>query len=289
MGKSAGSNVSTSSSSYPAWQQPAVQNFVNESTRLYNQGGPQLNPESRVANFNQDELAAQRSLGAAVTPTTQLAQQGSDTAAFNLGPGRDPATNPYLQNAISAAVAPISDQLLTRALPAIRHNSIASGGYGGSKMGIGEAQAVRDASRVAGEVSSGLANQGYQSGQANATATLGMLPQLQQNWAFPASLQSAVGSQVRGLEEAQLNENADRYEYYQRLPYENLLNYGNQIRSPFGAEATSQVTVPQPSTASSIVGGALSIPALLQMLQGLFNPANARTPSTLPSTTAGGH
>src|SRR6187549_713022 len=134
MGKSAGSNVSTSSSTYPVWQQPAVKNFVDESTRLYNTGGPQLNPESRVANFNQDELAAQRTLGGAVTPATQLAQLGQSSAEFNLGAGRDPATNPYLQNAISAAVAPIGDQLLTRALPAIRHNSIASGGYGGSKM-----------------------------------------------------------------------------------------------------------------------------------------------------------
>src|SRR6187399_2771632 len=205
MGKSAGGNVATSTTSYPSFQQPALKQFVDESTRLYQQGGPQLSPEPRVADFNQDELSAQKQLGAAVTPAQYLAELGTKSAEFNLGAGRDPATNPYLQNAISAAVAPIGDQLLTRALPAIL------------------------------------------------TA--------------PGQITGAVGAQIRAQEEAQRNENANRYEYEQRLPYENLLNYGNLIRQPFGAEAVSEVKVPQPSTASAIIGAGLSIPALLQIIE----------------------
>jgi hypothetical protein len=293
MGKSAGGNVSTSTSSYPTWQQPAVKQFVDESTRLYQQGGPKLSPEPRVADFNQDELAAQKQLGAAVTPAQYLAELGTKSAEFNLGAGRDPATNPYLKNAISAAVAPIGDQLLTRALPAIRHQGIASGGYGGSRQSIGEAQAVRDAERVAGEVSSGLANQGYLSAQQQAMQTMQQLPQLQSNLTAPGQITGAVGALIRAQEEAQRNENADRYEYYQRLPYQNLLNYGNMISQPFGAEAQSEVKVPQPSTASAIIGAGLSVPALLAIIEAMRKggtvPAGQGTipPGTTAPTTVG--
>lgn len=287
MGKSAGGNVSTSTSSYPTWQQPAVKQFVDESTRLYGQGGPKLSPEPRVADFNQDELSAQKQLGAAVTPAQYLAELGTKSAEFNLGAGRDPATNPYLKNAISAAVAPIGDQLLTRALPAIRHQGIASGGYGGSRQSIGEAQAVRDAERVAGEVSSGLANQGYLSAQQQAMQTMQNIPQLQANLTAPGQITGAVGAQIRAQEEAQRAENADRYEYYQRLPYENLLNYGNLIRQPFGAEAQSEVKVPDQSLASGIIGAGLSIPALLAIIEEWRkkNQQTGATPPTLPAGT----
>jgi hypothetical protein len=142
-------------------------------------------------------------------------------------------------------------------------------------------------------VSSGLANQGYLSAQQQAMQTMQQLPQLQANLTAPGQITGAVGAQIRAQEEAQRNENANRYEYEQRLPYENLLNYGNLIRQPFGAEAQSEVKVPNQSLASGIIGAGLSIPALLAIIEamrkgGTVTPGQGTIPAgTTAPTTVG--
>jgi hypothetical protein len=246
-----------------------VQRFVNDSTSLYQQGGPQMSPDSRVAPFNQSELAAQTTLQNAAGDAGNLANSAGAAAHFNLGAGRDPNSNPFLQSAIRSATQPVIDNLLEQALPRIRNQSFLSGTYGGSRQGIAEGNAVRDTARVATDTASQMANQGYLSGQANATNTMQLLPTLQQGFAAPATMQGAVGEQERALQEAVLNENANRYEYNQQLPYQNLTQYGNAVRQPFGTEGGTTTTVPPPSTASQIAGGALSIPALIAILKQL--------------------
>jgi hypothetical protein len=234
---------------------------------LYQQGGPKLSPEPRVADFNQDELAAQKQLGAAVTPAQYLAELGTKSAEFNLGAGRDPATNPYLKNAISAAVAPIGDQLLTRALPAIRHQGIASGGYGGSRQRSGRRRRCAMPSAWRGKCRLASPTRAICLRSSRPMQTMQNIPQLQANLTAPGQITGAVGAQIRAQEEAQRNENANRTSMNSGCRTENLLNYGNLIRQPFGAEAESEVKVPQPSTASAIIGAGLSIPALLQIIE----------------------
>lgn len=269
MGKSAGGNTTTSQTGYPSWQLPAVQRFVNDSTSLYQQGGPRMSPDSRVAPFNASELASQTSLQNAAGDAGNLANTGRDAAMFNLGAGRDPNSNPFLRSAIQAATQPVIDNLLQQALPRIRNQSFLSGTTGGSRQGIAEANAVRDTARVATDIASQMSNQGYLSGQTNSLNTMALLPTLQQSLTAPATMQGAVGEQERALQEAVLNENANRYEYNQQLPYQNLTQYGNAIRQPFGTEGSTSTTVPPPSTASQIAGGALSIPALIAILRQL--------------------
>jgi hypothetical protein len=74
--------------------------------------------------------------------------------------------SPYLTNQIAQVGNQISDQFNTQILPGIRSNSIATGGYGGSRQGIAEGRAAGDAADAFNNASMNLLAGDY-TGQMN--------------------------------------------------------------------------------------------------------------------------
>lgn len=160
---------------------------------------------------------------------------------FTSGALLDPASNPALQSAISAATRPITDDFLQSVLPRLRSQAISSGQFGGTRQGIAEGLAAQGAQRQIGDISAGLANQAFQSGLDATTATLGQLigagadasrtglqsgvqsllalPQTLQASLFPASILEQVGLAGRADEQARIDDEVRIFEQEQLLPF----------------------------------------------------------------------
>lgn len=282
MSKSTGTTQTVSQSAPPAFQMPYVQQMLSEAQRLYGQGGPgtyaqvvdtgagpELN-RSSIAPFTANELSAQEGLvNTARTTLPEVAdwtQQGY-ADALKL---RDPARNPYLPGVIESAIRPVFEHLTRTALPAIRNQAAGVGGYGGSRQGIAEGLATSDATNQALDTAGNIMNSAWQFGNQQANQALSLAPMIQQVQTNPSEILGAVGAQQRSYQQALMDQLAGTYEYNQRLPYMSLADYGNYATRQLGGMGQSYVEVPPASTASQIAGGALTLPALISVLQGLF-------------------
>lgn len=271
MGKSSGSTTNTSSTAPSTMQQPYIAKLLSEADRLYNTGGPQFFPGSTVAGFTDAEKQGQASVLANAAQQTSLWNQNVPQA-INVGLNSyDVANNPVVQNAAKAATQPIIQQLREEVLPGIQNSAVSSGGLGGSRQGIAQAQGIERASRAAMDTSAGIYNTAYGQGLTALQNTLGMMPNLQQASFLPGAAQSAVGAQQRELNQAQINEDMARYTYNQNLPFQNLTEYGNTIGKPFGGTSTSSVQATGDSSTQTI-GALLAALGLGSSIWDLFKP-----------------
>lgn len=271
MGKSGGTTKTTSSTGLPAFQQPYVTQMLQQAQGLYQQPGPSLYPQQWTSPLTADEVAAAGGARSTAVPAQLgVAQQAQDTFNYNLNEGRNPLSNPFLADTVSAAVNPIFDNLMRRTLPQLRQGHMLAGNFGGSKESIGAGLATSDATRQAFDASTSIYNNAWNQGQALAGQTLAQAPMVQGLWTNPYEVLSGIGGQERAYNQALLDEQKTKYEYEQNLPFTKLAEYSNLIRQPFGAEGTSAVESPTASTASQIAGGVLTVPMLISALRGLF-------------------
>lgn len=271
MGKSAGSTTNTSSTGPSSFQQPYITKLLSEADRLYNTGGPKFFPGSTVAGFTDAEKQGQASiLGNAAQQKTLWDANVPNAIKVGLN-SYDVANNPVVQNAAKAATQPIIQQLKEEVLPGISNSAITSGGLGGSRQGLAQAQGIERASRAAMDTSAGIYNTAYGQGLSALQNTLGMMPSLQQASFLPGAAQSAVGAQQREMEQAKINEQIARYNYEQNLPFQNLTEYGNIIGKPFGGTSTSSVQATGDGTGQTI-GAILAALGLGSSIWDLFKP-----------------
>jgi hypothetical protein len=268
MSKNSGTTQTTAETNYPSFQLPAVKDMISEAQRLYATGGPQLFPGTRIARFNPLEAQGQaQTVATAQGPLQGLSDSATNAAQFNLGAGRDVASNPYFQGSLSAAIRPIREQLLEQVLPSIRNQALTGGSYGGSRQGIAEGLATKGAINAAQDATAQLSSQEYNNAQQRALSTMGQLPTLTQTALAPGQVLSGVGETQRGMAQAELSEQAGDYEYYQKLPFQNLAEFANYVRSPYGSAATSQVIAPQASGLQQAIGAGLTVPAIIKWLK----------------------
>lgn len=100
--------------------------------------------------------------------TAQSSNIFSDPGIWN------PAANPGLQQAITAATRPTWEALTEQALPAIRSQAISTGPYGGSRQGVAEGVAVGKATTAAGDIARRMANDQYAANLAAVNSRYGM-------------------------------------------------------------------------------------------------------------------
>lgn len=271
MGKSSGSTTNTSSTGPSTLQQPYITKLLSEADRLYNTGGPQFYPGSTVAGFTDAEKQGQASiLGNAQKQMNFWDNNVPGAVQVGLN-SYDVANNPVVANAAKAATQPIITQLKEEVLPGINSGAISSGGLGGSRQGIAQAQGIERASRAAMDTSAGIYNNAYSQGLQTLSNTLGLMPTLQQASFMPGAAQSAVGAQQREMNQANINEDMARYTYNQNLPYQNLTEYGNTIGKPFGGTSTSSVQATGDSSGQTI-GAILAALGLGGSIWDLFKP-----------------
>ena len=248
-------------------QQPYLRQIFSEAQRQYQGPAPQYFPGSTVAPLAPETQQAQEAMRQyASGPAQQLAGQTTAAQQFALGPVLDVGNNPYVQGAAQAAVNPVVDALLERALPAVRHGAVAAGGYGGSRQQLAEANAVRDATQAMVDRTAGLYERAYGQGLDTFARGLALAPQTLQAGAAPAQMLDLVGQQQRDYQQALIDDQIARHNFEQSLPATRLAQYLQFVQGNYGGTTMSTGRAPGGSAMSGLMGGAMGGAALGSMI-----------------------
>jgi len=252
-----------------AGQQGYLKDVFGEAQNLYEQPGPFYYPYSGVAGLNPDILGGQDLLrNYALTGAQQQADQAAGAGAFGLtGAVLSPYSNPYLAETARAAIRPATETLLQDVLPNVGSAAQQAGAYGGARQGILESNVLNDYMRNVMDTSAGLYSQGYGQGLDYMGRSLALAPQTQAMGAMPAQYMDVVGQQLRAYEQQLIQDDIDRWSYYQQLPYTKLAEYSNAIQGSYGGTTTQPGPIANPLLGAA--GGAMAGAGLASMIPAL--------------------
>ena len=240
MGGSSGSDTTKTTQKSDPWgpQAPYLKYGMDEATRLYQQQGPQYYPGSTVAGFSPTQQQAQQ-LG------TQRALSGNASMKQAEGVNSDFMSGKYLNS------DPYSDQVFqniqSKVMPSVNSQFMGSGRYGSNLQ-------TDTATRALTESYSPYASQQYQQGLDRMGQAAAMAPVFAQNDWNDINALSNIGGQQQQLGQQELDDAAARWDYYQRLPYDKLGQYMNNIGGNYGGTVVGKTKTPQPSMFQQAAG-----------------------------------
>ena len=224
---------------------------------------PQRYQGPTTASFTPEQVTGQEM---ALSATPGINEIGANAAKANnfytSGNIWDPAANPNLQGAIDAAVRPVYTNLTEKALPAIRSGSIQSGNFGGSRQGIAEGAAIRDAGTIAGDISSKISQDQYATNVGAQQRAIAMAPTVQGAQTTGATVTSGVGDVRQAMDQAHLNAAQNAFNFDQYAPFMNARDILSIIQGLPGGSTVSTGNTPQTNPIMSSLGGAASGAAL---------------------------
>lgn len=174
--------------------------------------------------------------------------------------------NPYLDQQVQAAQGDLVNAWNQVSKPQWDMAMQGSGSFGNTGVaqsaGFGADSLQRNLGRVANDMRFNAYNteRGYQQN------ALGMAPTYAQQDYNDANALLQVGAQAQGFDQAQQNQNQQWFQDARQYPQQQLNSYLAALGLNPGGTTTQ--TQPDPSTASQVVGGALTGSALLDMLFG---------------------
>lgn len=197
-------------------------------------------------------------LGAAMGPATAQSElAGLGSAFLTSGAALSPESNPYLQQAINAAVRPITQNYENIVLGNIRDQAQLAGQYGYNRQAIEEGKAAEGYLRSVGDTAAGIANRGYETGLESMSRALAFAPSVQQMSVYPGTAVSGVATQRQALEQGQLDALIREYYTQQLLPLTIAEEIARLAFGMPGGSATSQYTGGGSSAWQTGLGGAM--------------------------------
>lgn len=266
----------------PSAQQQQLINLAMPQLQSFAEAPPPPPSGSSIAPFNPMQQQAQGlAVGAALGPQTDIAGQAAGANQFLLGDVLRPESNPALREYIQYATEPVTENLLERTLPVIRGEAESLGQFGGTRRGLVESAALRDAMRQAGGISSQIASEAYGQGLGAMTKGLGLAPTTSALQTGPAATVGAVGDVQRGLEQALMSEAAQQEQLAQMWPLligQEIL--GAQAGIP-GGRNVSTANAPSANPIASGLGGAATGASLGSAVPGVGTAIGAGVGGTL--------
>ena len=228
-----------------AEQKPYLQTGFKEAERLAKAGPPSFYPGQTLAGFTPAQQMAQRATMGYATGPRPAAQQAAAEKAMIGGLGGQvdysqfqPMADVYGQQYLSE---------ISKNMPAVRQQMVQYQPGGGSRGDIAQANIASAAGKNLAQNLAGLYGGAYSAAQER-------IPQFTQQYptimGAPMGMYGAmgdVGAQQRALQQEQLNQQQQAYEYTAQAPMTNLQQYMANISGDYGG--TSKST---PSTLSSL-------------------------------------
>lgn len=214
------------------------------------QNPPQLPTGPLNAGFDPLQTAGQEAVLGQTGTQGNIVGDAANTSHFLSGDVLSPESNPALGKYISAATLPLYQNLTENVLPSIRSGAETTGNFGSSRQGIAEGLATGRTAQAAGQVSSDIANKGYQAGLDALVKNLALTPQTANAQLIPGVTTSGVGDVRQALTQAQLQEKNLREIYPQLLPFlmgSSLFNTASTIQ-PVGTTTTGVSSAQNPIT-----------------------------------------
>jgi len=240
--------------------QPYLQLGLQRAQQLFLTGeGPQMFPGQMFVSPSEQTLAAlsqQEALARGAQPTLQAAQEAYRASLGQLGQtaaGGFLQGSPMQQRAIEAATRPITQQFESQILPGISSGFSRAGRYGSGAMQRAQAAATEAYGRALGDIGTNIAYQDYtrerglqQQAQLAQSALAQAAPSFFQASFLPAQALGQVGAAREQIAAQPLQEQIQRFQYGQQLPYQQLQGYLSSVYgTPMGG---SQAIFPQAQT-----------------------------------------
>ena len=211
-------------------------------------------------------LAQQEALATGAQPTLQAAQQAYQASLGQIGQtaaGGFLQGNPYQQAMLQAATRPLTQQFGEQVLPGVASLYSRAGRYGSGSMERALGSATEAYGRALGDVSANIVGQDYareralqQQAQMGQAALAQAAPSFFQMGFLPSQALAQVGAQREAIAAQPLQEQIQRYQFSQQLPYSQLQSY---LSSVYGTPMASSVYPSQPNyqnTTMNTVAGA---------------------------------
>lgn len=286
MGGGRTSSSSTTTTSLPANQQRNVDQLLNGALQYYNSGGREFFPGDLIADFNANQVGGQNQLLSYAGGQGQdLINSAFDANSLFLDPNNifNPSQIPGFQGTVDDLTRNYTTNLLENILPAVRGGATASGQFGGSASGIGQALSVDRSQQALGDSLSNLYLGAYGQGLDSFNQAINRVPGLFQLGAAPGQIQSGVGDIQQNQAQREIQGEVARHEFEQNEPIF-LLQLLRELTGQAGTFGGSTQTNSSQKTSSSPVtqalGGALS-------LASIWNPASSLFAGMSPATTGG--
>lgn len=181
-----------------------------------------------------------------------VTQYGQDVLA---GEYLSAESNPYLQSYMQSAIDPLQQSLMEEIMPGIRGEAISAGGYGGSRQGIAEGQAIDAYLQEAGAITSQMSAEAYEAERARQMAAPGVVAQGMQLELMQPELMGQVGMQQQAAQQAILDEQYALWQMAQQQPWVPLQEYAN-ILLPSAGLGGVQTSTPEANPLGGALGGA---------------------------------
>lgn len=244
-------------------EQRQLMDIAMPGVRSFAASVPQRYQGSQVAGFTPEQQQGQSMALGAAPAQAELAANAARTSNFLMGGDIwKPENNPALQGAIGAATRPITQALTEQQLPALRGEAVTTGNFGSSRQGIAEGLASGRASQAIGDTASKLVNQQYETNINAQLKAMGLLPTVQGAQVAPAVTTSGVGDVRQAMDQAQLNQLVNQFNYDQYAPFLQSKEIMSLLQGLPGGSTVSTGNVPQANTAMQALGGAATGAAL---------------------------
>jgi len=217
-----------------------------------------------------EAIAQQEAIARQQSPVLQQAQQAYQQSLGQVGQtaaGGFLNANPYQQAMMEAATRPLTQQFSQTVLPGISSLYSRSGRLGSGAMERALGTATESFGRSLGDITSNIAGTQYQQerglqqqAQMQQAQLAGLAPQFYSQQFLPSQTLAQVGAQQEAIAAQPLQEQLARYQFQQRLPYEQLSGYLSSVYgTPLGNYGTTTQNYPTyQNRAAGALGGALA-------------------------------
>lgn len=244
-------------------EQRELLNITMPTLRQYAATVPQRYQGPTTAGFTPEQAQGQEMALGAVPSINAVGTNAANANNFWTGTNVwDPATNANLKGAVDAATRPITENLLERALPAIRSGSVSTGNFGGSRQGIAEGQAIRGAEQATGDTAAKLVQDLYSTNVNAQQRAVAMAPTVQGAQTTGATVTSGVGDVRQAMDQARINAAQNAFNFDQYAPFMNSKEILSIMQGLPGGSTVSTGNTPQTNPALSALGGAAGGAAL---------------------------
>ena len=233
---------------------PYLQMGLQRAQQLFFGAQPQLFPGQMYVSPSaqtQQALAQQEALATGAQPTLQAAQQAYQASLGQIGQtaaGGFLQGSPYQQAMLASATRPITQQFGEQVIPGIASLYSRAGRYGSGAMERALGGATEAYGRALGDVSANIVGQDYarerqlqQQAQLGQAALAQSAPSFFQMGFLPSQALAQVGAAREQIAAQPLQEQIQRYQYAQQLPYQQLQGFLSSIYgTPMGQSAIPQ-------------------------------------------------
>lgn len=253
-----GSNQPTQTSTYQlSPEQRQLYNLALPGVKSFAASVPQRYSGSTVAGFDPAQVAGQNMALDAAGGQANLAQNAAGSNNFLLGDIWNPASNPNLQNAVDAAVRPVTENYQNVVRPAIRDEFQGAGQqFGGSRRFNAEDAGANTYLRNVGDTASKLVQNEYDTNINAQLKALGLVPQTQSALVAPAATTSGVGDVRQNLQQLLLSQDVNNFNYDQLAPFLQSKELLSLLTGLPGGTVTSTANNPSTNPLTSALGGA---------------------------------